>query len=149
MKLRCPPNDSGIKSIVEEEQDRCTLVSTDRTFCLPTFGTLHVVRGNVESIDLHFGEVMSTGYKTLYFRLWEAWEKINKVLLPSPGNDRTKMISGFVGGTSRVRTFVGDRTFMDPIQEFSYFSATHLFYGRTVSPLCPFLEGRQVFFPCR
>ncbi len=144
MKRSGLPKSPRIDPIVEEKRNRCSPVPANRVRFFPAFGLLHGVRCKVESVDLRFGKVVPPSHVTLSFGFWEAWERIDEVLLPGPGNDCTQMVASFVGSATWICAFIRNCSLVDPVQKFSHFSAPKLLDGHTISPSRPFFERRTV-----
>src|SRR5262249_19585341 len=111
------PGSAGVESVVEERDQRAAPIPAHGDGTFPTAGPLHLVRREVEGVDLRFGQVMPARNVALLPRLWKPRRRFDHLLLPRPGNDGTQVLAGLIGCTPRIGSWLLNRTLIDPVQE--------------------------------
>jgi hypothetical protein len=85
------PYRPGIDSIVEKDNERSAPEATNRKRMIPPSGTPHLMRPEVEGVDLGLGQIVPSGNIALRLHFWKSWKIIDEVLLPSPRHHRPQM----------------------------------------------------------
>ena len=73
-----------VNKAVEKDNECAPPVATDRKRMIPTARSPHLVRGEIESVDLGLGQIVPPGNIALRLQSRKSWESIDKVLLPGP-----------------------------------------------------------------
>ena len=138
------PDGAGIDAVVEEHDERGSPVPPDRDRTVPAARPLHLVRREVEGVDLRLGQVVSAGHVALLPGLGEPRRRVDQFLLPGPREDGAQVFAGLVRGATGVRPFLGDGTLVDPVQELADVLAPQFLDRDAAAPLLPLPEGREV-----
>src|SRR5271157_5462091 len=141
------PHGSRVNAVVEEHDKRAAPVPPHRDCSTPASRPLHLVRGEIEGIDLCLGQIMATCHVALWPGLRESRRRVDEILLPSPRNDGTQVFACLVRGASGIRPAVSDRPLVDPIQKLANLFAPEFLDRHSVAPNLPLLESRAVLVP--
>ena len=138
---------SRIDPVVEEYYQRCSPVVPDCQWLLPSSGSCQLVSGEVERIEIGFGQIMSSSdIVSLGFRAGKSRQFGDEVSLPGPGHDRSKVLASLVRGPPGIGAAILNSFLVNPIQEFANVRSVDLIDINTFSPGGPLGDGRFVLF---
>ena len=145
MKRRRFPNRARVNSIVEEQHQRTAPISPHRQWRDPTARPLHLMRCEVQCIDLRLGQVVPTRNITLLPGLGKTWQSIDEVLFPRPRHHRAQVLPSLVRSAAWVRPFLLEGVFMNPVQESTDIPPRQFLDGNAFPPALPLPQRGDVF----
>jgi hypothetical protein len=84
---------------------------------IPSSGSSHLVRREIEGVDLGFGQIMSPGNVTLRLQFRKPGKSIDQVLFPSPRHHGAQMRPHFIRNAAWVPRLSSYGIFVDPVEE--------------------------------
>ena len=129
-----------IQAIVKEHHQRTSPEAANWEWVAPTSRAFHLVGGEIDRIDLRFGQVVPPGYVALCFRLGEFWQGIEHVLLPRPRHHSAQMRTNLVRGAAWIPAVSASSVVVDPIQKLADVFAPELVKWNSSTPACPLPE---------
>src|SRR5262249_34742133 len=104
----------------------------------------HLVGGEVEGVDLGFGQVVSAGDVALVPGRGEPWQCVNQLLLPGLVEDGAEVLAGLVGRAAGVLSLTLDSLIVDPVEALADALAAQWLDGAGAAPPLPLPEGGEV-----
>ena len=91
MEWQCLPDRSGIDSIVEEDDQCCSPISSDWPGFVPTARALHLMSREVEGVQLGLGQIVLSSNVSLWLVSGKSWKRFDEVMFPGPRQSGSKM----------------------------------------------------------
>ena len=78
------PDGSGVEPVIEEQHECAAPVAAEGMRTVPTSGSRHFMRREVQGVDFGFGQIMPSSHIALRPRLWKSGRSLDQFLVPSP-----------------------------------------------------------------
>ncbi len=114
---------------------------------LPATWTRKLISGEIQCVEIGFGQIMTTGHIPLWLRLWKSRKLFNKILLPCPRQNCPQMLACFVCCSAWIRPAILNCLVVNVIQKFPKMRSLDLVYVDASFPGEPLCKSGSIFFP--
>lgn len=111
------PDCSRINTVVEEDDQCCSPISSEVRRFLPTSGALHLVRREVKRVQLSLRQIVLSGDGPLRPVSRKSWQRFDQIMLPSLGKSSSQMCTHLVGCSPRIAPLMRHGVFVDPVEK--------------------------------
>src|SRR5215831_13145372 len=111
------PDGPCVHAVIEECHQSAAPVPPDGNRMVPTARWRHLVRREIERINLGLGQIMPACHIALHTRHRKSRHGIDKFLFPSPRKYGTQVFACLVRRSTGICPFLGDGSFVNPVKE--------------------------------